>query len=156
MAAVESLPDALEGSVAPRTVDGVDGGSDGADEGVLEKRPEGGCRDAQSSDFVGDPDTDGSSAAGTPMTVAAKNPPRPDRFSLVVAVVKSGEDAVANERADGLAVGTGGLFEPLDNSDPFLLAAVEPLVRLVGHGWRVGSRRMRRSHRRSVYRYEGV
>ena len=38
---VESLPDALEGPVAPRAVDGADGGGDAAGDGALEEAPQG-------------------------------------------------------------------------------------------------------------------
>ena len=39
---------------------------------------------------------------------------------------------MADERADGLAVWTGCLFDPLGDGDPFLVAAVEPSF--VAHG----------------------
>ena len=45
-----------------------------------------------------------------------------------VAVVESVESAVAVEGADGLAVGTGCLFDPLNDGDPLFLASVEPSV----------------------------
>jgi hypothetical protein len=60
------------------------------------------------------------------MAVAAEDASGPDCFSRWVAVVKSGENAVADEHADDLAVGTGDLFEPLDDSNPLFLTAVEP------------------------------
>jgi hypothetical protein len=130
---VESRPDALEGSAAELAVGGVDGVGDGANDGVLEKRPQGPGSEAQASDFVGEPDTEGSSAAATPMTVAAKDPPCSGRSSLWIVVVKTREYAVSNERSDDLAVWTGGLFEPLDDGDPFFFVAVEPSVSFVAH-----------------------
>ena len=128
---VESRPDALEGSVAPRAVGGTDGGGDTAGNGVLEERPQGAGGQAQPPDFVGDPDAKSPSAAGSPMTVAAEDPPSPDDFLRGIAVVKSVEEAVPDERADRLAMGTDRLFEPLGHRDPLLLVAIEPL--LVGH-----------------------
>ncbi len=70
---VESHPDASEGSVASGALGGVDGGRDGAADGVLKKCPQCACGDAQASDFVGEPDAEGSSAALPPMTVTAKD-----------------------------------------------------------------------------------
>lgn len=126
LASVESFPDALEGSVAPRAVDGVDGGGDGADDGVLEKCPQGPGGEAQPPDFVGNPDAEGPSAAATAMAITTEDPPGPDRLSWWAGLVKSAEDAVADERADDLAVGAGDLFEPLDDSNPVFITAVEP------------------------------
>lgn len=130
---VESFPDALECSVAAWAVGGVDGVGDGADDGVLEKGPEGACGQAQASDFVGEPDTECPSAATPPMAVAAKDPSGSECFSLCVGVVKSAEGAVPNEHADGLAVGTGSLFEALGDGDPLLLASVKAWLLFVAH-----------------------
>jgi hypothetical protein len=66
------------------------------------------------------------------MAITTEEASRPDRLSWWVAVVEAGEDTVADEHADGLAVGTGGLLEPLNDGDPFFLTAVEP--GLVAHG----------------------
>jgi len=130
---VESFPDALECSFAAWAVGGVAGVGDGADDGVLEKRPEGACGEAQASDFVGQPDAEGSSAATPPMAVAAKDPSCPECLSWCVGVVESGECAVANEHANGLAVGTGSQFEPLGDGEPLLLVAVEAWLLFVAH-----------------------
>jgi hypothetical protein len=35
-----------------------------------------------------------------------------------------------DERSNRLAVGAGGLFEPLDNRDPLLFASIEPSLPL--------------------------
>ena len=82
---------------------------------------------AQSSDFVGEPDAEGPSAATSLMAVAAKDPACPKRFSLRAGLVKSVEGAMSDESVNGLAVGTGGLLEALGDRDPSLLGAVEPL-----------------------------
>jgi len=128
LAAVESFPDALECSIAAIAVGGVDGGGDSAGDGVLEKGPQGAGGQAQASDFVGEPDAEGPSAAVSAMAVAAKDPPRAKCYSLRVAVVVSVEGAMSNEHADGLAMGAGCLFDPLDDRDPLLVGAVEPSV----------------------------
>jgi hypothetical protein len=133
LAAIESFPDALEGSVTPRTVDGFDGRGDAANDGVPDKVQQRACGDAQTSDLVGEPDTEGSSAAASSMTVAAKDASCPECSLWWVAVVESVENAVAVECADSLAVWTRGLFEPLDDGDPFFFAAVEPSVSFVAH-----------------------
>ena len=46
--------------------------------------------------------------------------------AVVVAVVESVEDAVAVERAEGVAVWTASDLEPLDDADPLVVGAVEP------------------------------
>jgi hypothetical protein len=101
-----AFPDALESSVTPRTVDSFDGRSDGANDGVLDKGQQCACGDAQTSDLVGEPDTEGSSAAVSSMTVAAKDASCPECSLWWVAVVESVENAVAVECADSLAVWT--------------------------------------------------
>jgi len=50
---------------------------------------------AQPPDFVGDPDADGASATGTPMAVAAEDPPGADG-SPGAAVIEASERAVAD------------------------------------------------------------
>jgi len=125
LAVVESLPDALPGSVASRALGGFDGGDDGADDGELEERPEGVCGDVQASDLVGEPDAEGSPTAGPLTPLVAIDPPRTDGGSLRVAVVESGENAVAIECTDGVAVRAVIGLEPLDDVEPLLLVAVE-------------------------------
>lgn len=130
---VESLPDALEGSFAPLAVGGADGSGDATDDGPLEERPQGPGGKAEASDLVGEPDAEGPPAAPTLLTVTAKDPPRSKRLSWWIAVVKSVESAMPDEHADGLAVWTWGLFEPLDDGEPILFASVEPSFSLVAH-----------------------
>ena len=89
---------------------------------------------AEASDLVGKPDAEGPSATRSqPTTVAAKDASRSDRCSLWVAVVEAGEDAMAIEGANGLAVGTWDQLDPLGDGDPFLVGAVEPSLSLVAH-----------------------
>jgi len=104
----------------------ANGGSDAAGDGELEEHPQSAGGQAESSDFVGEPDAEGPSAAATLMAIAAEDSPGADGFSLWALVIKSGEGAMADEHADGLAVGAGDLFETFDNRDPILLVAVEP------------------------------
>jgi hypothetical protein len=130
---VESLPDALEGSFAPKTVGGVDGSGDATDDGPLEERPQGPGGEAEASDLVGEPDTEGASTALPPMTVTAKEATCSKCLSLWRAVVKSEKSTMPDERSNRLAVGAGGLFEPLDNRDPLLFASIEPSLPLVAH-----------------------
>ena len=126
LALVEPLPEALQGSVAQRTVGGADRGGDGAGDGASEELPQTtGCQ-AQPPDFVGAPDAESPSATVTPIAVAAKDSPCAHRFSLGAALVKSVQKAVPNQRANPLAMRARRQLEPLGDRDPFLLAAVKP------------------------------
>ena len=127
LAQVEPFPEALPGPVtSPAVGDEADRSGDAAGDGALEESPQSvGCQ-AQPSDFVRGPDAEGPSAPATQIAVAAKDPPSTDRFLLGVALVVAAQIAVANQRADNLAVRTRRLLEPLSNRDPFLLAVVKP------------------------------
>ncbi len=130
---VESLPDALEGSFAPGAVGDVDGSGDAADDGPLEECPQDLGGEAEASDLVGEPDTEGASTTLPPMTVTAKDAACSKCLSLWRAVVKSEESTVPDECSNRLAVGAGGLLEPLDNRDPLLFASIKPSLPLVAH-----------------------
>ena len=132
LAQVEAFPDALPGPVAEMAVGGADGGEDAAGDGALEEPPQSAGGQAEPSDFVGEPDAEGPPATGPCIAVAAKDPPGADAFSPGVALVKAVQKAVANQRADDLAVRTGRLLEPFGNRVPFLVAAVKPS--LLTHG----------------------
>jgi hypothetical protein len=127
LALVEPCPDALPGPVtSPAVGDDADRGGDAVGDGVFEESPQSvGCQ-AQPSDFVRDPDAECPSAPATCDAIAAKDPPSADRFLLGVALVVSAQIAVANQRADNLAVRTRRLLEPLSNRAPFLGVAVKP------------------------------
>jgi hypothetical protein len=130
LALVEALPDALHGSVTKMTVGGADGCGHAAGGGALEEPPQAAGGQAEPSDLVRTPDAEGPPAPATCMAVAAKNPPRPQRFSPG-ALVKSVQIAVADQHADNLAVRTRHLFEPLSNEVPFAFTVYKPL--LVAH-----------------------
>lgn len=132
LAMAEASPDAQQGPVAQRAVDGADGSADAVGDGALEEAPQTAGGQAEPSDLVGEPDAEGPPATATCLAVAAKDPPRADRFSLRAALVKSAEKAVSNQRADNLAVRTGRLLEPFGDRVPFLRAAVKPS--LLAHG----------------------
>src|SRR6185437_9076094 len=122
---LKSGPDSPQGSIAARTFAGTDGGGNAAGDGPLEECPDGAGGQAQPPDFVGEPDADGPSAAAAAMAVAAEDPAGADGFSGA-AVIESGEHAVADECADGAAVGARRELEPLDDHGPLRLAAAEP------------------------------
>ena len=126
LALVEAFPDALPGAVAEMAVGGADGGADAAGDGGLEEPPQAAGGQAEPSDLVGAPDAEGPPATGACIAVAAKDPPGAHGFSLGAAVVKAVQKAVPNQRADGLAVRTRRLLEPLGHGVPFLVAAVKP------------------------------
>jgi len=125
LAAVEARPNLLPGSAAERTPRGPHRLGERARDGALEERPKAAGGRTQPPDFVGDPDAEGSPAAGPPITVAAKDPPGPECFSLGGAVVEPVQGAMPNQRTDLLAMGARGLFEPLGERGPILLVAVE-------------------------------
>ena len=130
MAAVEPFPDALPGAVAQRAFDGADGGKKAAGGGATEKAPQSAGGQAEASDLVGAPDAEGSPATASCLAVTAIEPSRADGRALVALVIAA-QTAMANQRADHLAVRTGRLLEPFHQRDPFFGAAVEPA--LLGH-----------------------
>jgi len=127
LAQVEPFPEALPGPVtSPAVGDDADRRGDAAGDGALEEFPQSAGCQAQPSDFVRAPDAEGPSAAATCAAIAAKDPPSAHRFLLGVALVVSAQIAVANQRANRLAVRTRRLLEPLSNRVPFIVAAVKP------------------------------
>ena len=104
LAQVESSPDALQES--PQRVGG----------------------DAQASDFVSKPDAEGATAAGTSMTVAAKDPPGAEGLVLGVTFVVAAKKTVTDQRANRLTMRTRQLFETLRHRVPFLLATAKPAL----------------------------
>lgn len=129
----EPTPNALHGSVTPRTVDSADGREEAAGGGELEKSPQTAGGQAQASDLVCDPNAECATAPVPGIAIATKDPPCADGFSLGGGVVKSSQNAMPNEHADDLAVRTGGEFEVLTKGVPFVVAAVKEL--LLPHDW---------------------
>jgi hypothetical protein len=129
LAQVESSPDALPGPVTSSAV-GDDSAcrGDAAGDGALQESPQRVGGDAQASDFVSKPDAEGATAAGTSMTVAAKDPPGAEGLVLGVAFVVAAQKAVANQRADRFAMRTWHLLETLRHRVPFLLATAKPAL----------------------------
>ena len=129
---VESLPDALEGSLTSRVLDGFAGVGDAACDGVLEEGQQGACAEAEASDLVGEPDAEGSAATGPRLPTLAAQDASCSECSLLwvaavgVCVVESVEDTVTVECAAGVAVWTLSLFELLDDAEPLLVVLVEP------------------------------
>jgi hypothetical protein len=122
---LKSSPDAPEGPVAPGQVGLADRVSQAPLDDPLEEGPEGGCGEAESADFLGEPDTDGSSASVPAMAVAAEDSAGADGWPGA-AVIESGENAMADEGADGKAVRAGGELESLNDGGPFRLVVVKP------------------------------
>ena len=128
LAAIESLPDALQGSVAQMAVGGPDRGGDAVGRGASEERPQLAARQAQSPDFVREPNAERATATTACMAIAAKDPPSPYCFSPGTLLVKPEQEAVPNQRADRLAAGTRRLLEPLGDRDPFAFVAIKPTL----------------------------
>src|SRR5271168_4663996 len=108
-------------------VDGADGGGQAAAGGAAEKAPQSAGGQAEASDLVGAPDAEGPPATAPCLAIAAKEPPRADGGALVALVIAA-QKAMANQRADDLAVRAGRLFEPFRQCEPFRGAAVEPAL----------------------------
>jgi len=128
LASIESLPDALQGSVAEMAVGGADRGGDAGGRGAFEERPQPATRQAQPPDFVREPNAERATATRACMAVAAKDPPRPHRFFLGALLVETVQEAVPNQRADRLAMRTRRLLEPLGDRDPVAFVAVKPTL----------------------------
>jgi hypothetical protein len=148
---VKSLPNALQGPGTQGCLHRSGGRRDALRNRVSEKGQEGAGTPVGPSDFLGEEDADGSAATRSPVAVAAKDPPGPEDGSRGLRVVEAVEGAVANEGANGLAVGTGGEFDAFHEGDPLVVGAVEP------SGWahvRLASGRMPRLS--ELARCEGV
>lgn len=129
LAEVESLPKALPGSVAsPAVGDDTACRGNAAGDGASQESPHRVGGHAQSTDFVRKPDAEGAATAGTPMAVAAKDPPSAENLALRVAFVVAAQKAVTNQRANRLAMRTRRLLETFRNRVPFLLAATKPAL----------------------------
>jgi hypothetical protein len=126
LALVEPFPDALQGPVTKMAVGGADSCEYAAGGGAFKEPPQTTGGQAEPADFVGAPDAEGPPATRACIAVAAKDPPRAHGFSLGVALVKSAQKAMPNQRADNLAMRTRRLLEPLSNRAPFLGAAAKP------------------------------
>ena len=126
MAKAKAFPDALPGTVTEMAVCDTNGCENATSDGALEEPPQRAGGQAEPSDSVDDPDADCPSAAAPSLAVTAKDPPGADRFALRRTLVVAAQITVANQGADKLAVGTGRLFEPLRQRDPFLGIAAKP------------------------------
>jgi hypothetical protein len=129
LAEVESSPEALPSPVtSPAVGNGTACRGNAAGDGALQESPQRVSGHAQASDFVSKPDAEGAAAAGTPMAIAAKDPPSADGLALGVAFIVAAQKAVTNQRADRFAMRTRRLLETIRNRVPFLLAAAKPAL----------------------------
>ena len=127
LAQSEASPDPLQSSGAQVAVGSADGGGDAAGDGALEEAPEHVGREAEPSDFVGEPDADSASTAGSGIAIAAEYATSADGLPLWIGLVESVQEAMQIECSDGCAVRTVGEFELFSDRAPILGAAVEPL-----------------------------
>jgi hypothetical protein len=129
LAEVESFPDALPGPVtSPAVGDDTACRGNTAGNGALQESPQRVGGHAQASDFIGEPDAEGATTAGTPMAVAAKDPPSAESLVLRVAFVVSAQSAVPDQRANRFAMRTRRLLETFRKRVPFLLATAKPAL----------------------------
>jgi hypothetical protein len=136
LAPVEPFPNALPSPLAsPAVGDSTACRGDTAGNGALQESPHRMGGHAQPSDFVGEPNAEGATAAETPMAVAAKDPPSAGGLALRIAFVVAAQKPVANQRADDLAMRTRHLLETFANRVPFLLATAKPA--LLAHVYRM-------------------
>src|SRR5579859_2574606 len=105
-------------------VEAAESGADAAGDDLLEELPECVAGQAESPDLVGDPDAEGLAAAVACIAVAAKDTASASGFAVRAGVVKTVEKAVANEVADGIAVGTGCELELFAEGVEFVVVAV--------------------------------
>jgi hypothetical protein len=122
---VEALADTLPGSVAQMAGGGANGGPQAAGEEALEKGPQSARGEAESTNPVCEPDAEGASAAESLVTIATEDASCPQRLPLWAGVVKSVQSAMAHQKAYGVAVGTRGQLELLDDGVPLVVAAKE-------------------------------
>jgi hypothetical protein len=129
LAQVEPFPDAMPGPVtSPAVGDDADRSGNAAGDGALQESPQRAGGHAQASDLIGEPDTESSTAAASPMAVVAKDPPSADGLALGVAFVVAAQKAVANQRANRFAMRTWHLLESFRNRAPFLIATAKPTL----------------------------
>jgi hypothetical protein len=125
----EAAPEALPGpATSPAVGDGTACRGDVAGDSALQESPQPAGSDAQTSDFVSKPYAEGATTTGTPMAVAAKNPPSANGLALGVAFVVTVQKAMAIQRANRFAMRTRRLLEPFRNRVPFLLVAAKPAL----------------------------
>lgn len=128
LAAIESLPEALHGSVAEMAAGGADRGGDACGRGPFEERPQPAARQTQSPDFVREPNAERATATRACMAVAAKDPSGAHRSSPRILFVEPVQVAMPNQRAHHLAAGTRHLLKPLGDRDPFAFVAIKPTL----------------------------
>jgi hypothetical protein len=123
---VEPNPDAMHGPIARRAADGAAGGRNAADYSGLEKPPEGAGAEAKPSDFVGEPDAEGPPTTRPRLAVAAKDPPGAYGLLSRAGLVKTAQEAMPDQCADGLAVWTRNLLDAFRKRRPLIGAAAKP------------------------------
>lgn len=147
----EAFPDAQQGPLVEMALEAAEGGTDAVGDDLLEESPESAGGQAEASDLVGEEDAEGLAAAGACIAIAAKDAAGAAGPPLGMAFVKTVEKAMANEVADGFAVGARGQFELFGEGVPFVVVAVKP--RLVAHA---ASSEKRRLYRNGEARGSGV
>ena len=123
---VETLPDALPGSVAEMAAGDSAGNADAVGDNPLEEPPQGVGRQAEPPDFAGQPNAESATAPLACVAVAAKDASGTDGFSPGAGIIKAVQVAVMNQHADHLAVRTGDVLEPLSKRGPFPGAPAKP------------------------------
>jgi len=131
LATIEAFPESLPGAraswragVATRG-HGPDRRREAAGDGKLKEAPQRAGTQAQASEFLGDPDAEGASAAIVSMAFAAIDSPGTKRLAWRAGVVESAEEAMANEVADLVAVRARHELESFFEGGPFVFGAVK-------------------------------
>jgi hypothetical protein len=129
LAQVEPFPNALPGPVtSPAVGDDTACRGNATGNGALQESPQRVGGHAQASDFIGEPDAEGTTTAGAPMAVAAKDPPSAESLALGVTFVVAVQKAMTDQRANRFAMRTRHLLETIGNRVPFLLTAAKPVL----------------------------
>jgi len=102
-----------------------------AERGLAEKLPQAVGIQQQTFDFVGGPNTEGTSAAGGAVPIAAEDAPGADRFPAQMHRVIASQKAVSDQEPNLFAMGTRGSFQLVENRLDILLGTTNPLT----HDW---------------------
>lgn len=115
---LKAFPEPLPGAVASFVLGhGTSCRRDAIGEGLSQEAPYHGGTEAESTDFVGQPDADGSSATITRMPVAAVNPPCP--LTPALAFVVPQKCSMPIQPTDLVAMGTRRHLQPFHQRGPF-------------------------------------
>jgi len=126
---VESLPDAVRRGIAQSAFEAAESLQlIAGEDGLLEKRPQAVCVQKESFDFVGDPDAEGSPAAGRPPPIVAEDTPGADGFPTQLLLVIAPQKPVSNQASDLFAMRASRRLQLVEYRFDFLWGTTNPLA----------------------------